>query len=195
MGRTKEGLAYVAILVILVLVVLWAAVLIPPILRSRNSAGVGGVSDFMDSLRSLGGRHHPGRHHDLAGPVLHGPVGGPAPTARDPRRPIAPPLAYRPMPGGISPMQRRRRNVLVVLTGAAGVTFLFALMARSMLFIALFLVAAAALGGYCYLLVQMKQNARARHAPPKRTYVTPIEIADDAPKVGDNVILLRRNVG
>lgn len=185
-----------AILVILVLVVLWAAVLLPPILRSRNSVGVGGVSDFMDSLRSLGGRHHPGRHHELAGPVLHGPVGVPATLARNPRGPIAPPLAYRPMPGGISPMQRRRRNVLGGLSAAVGLTFLFALMARSPLFIALFLLTAAALGGYCYLLVQMKQRSAARHAPPKRTYVTPIQIEDDAPVAGNNnVVLLRRNVG
>lgn len=185
-----------AILVILVLVVLWAAVLVPPILRSRNSSGIGGVSDFMDHLRSLGGRHS-GPRHTFGGPVLHGPVGGPPLGAtRGPRPPIAPPLAYRPMPGGISPMQRRRRNVLTVLAAAAGLTFLFALMAQSLAFWALFLVAVGALGGYCYLLRQFKhQRAAARYEAPKRVFATPIALADDVPKVGDNVILLRRNAG
>ena len=186
-----------AILVILVLVVLWAAVLIPPILRSRNSSGVGGVSDFMDGLRSLGGRHHHGnRHHQMGGPVLHGPVGAPSQPMRNPRQPLAPPMAYRPMPGGVSPMQRRRRNVLFVLGGSVGVTFLLAVVARSMMFYLLFFLAAAALGAYCYALVQMKNRAGgAQSAPQKRMYVTPVEMEDDSPKVGDNVIVLRRNVG
>jgi hypothetical protein len=186
----------VAILVILVLVVLWAAVLIPPILRSRHSSGHGGVSDFMDGLRSLGSRHHHAKGPSLGGPVLHGPVIGPPSSVRNPRQPIAPPMAYRPMPGGISPMQRRRRNVLMALTGAVGLSFLMALVARSMMFFLLFVITVAALGAYCYLLVQMKHRTLSmRAAPPKRTYVTPVEMEDDSPKVGDNVIVLRRNVG
>lgn len=186
-----------AILVILVLVVLWAAVLVPPILRSRNSGGHHGVSDFMDSLRSLGHRgHHHSRSAMVGGPVLHGPVSGPPPGARGPRTPIAPPMAYRPMPGGISPMQRRRRNVLMVLGGAVGVTFLLALAMRSAFAYLLLLVAIAALGGYCYLLVQIKNRGSAfGAAPPKRVFVTPIDIEEDAPKAGDNVVVLRRNVG
>lgn len=184
-----------AILVILVLVALWAAVLVPPILRSRSSSGMGGVSDFMDHLRSLGARHA-GPRPTRNGQVLHGPVGGPLPGApRGGRQPIVPPLAYRPMPGGISPVQRRRRNVLTVLAAAVGVTFLFALMAQSPAFWALFLVTVGALGGYCYLLRQLKlQRATMRHAAPARVAV-PITRVDDVPKVGDNVILLRRNVG
>jgi len=187
----------VAILVILVLIVLWAAVLLPPILRSRSSGGHHGVSDFMDSLRSLGHRNsHYSRGSSLGGPVLHGPVSGPPPVPRGNRQPIAPPMAYRPMPGGISPMQRRRRNVLVVLGGATGLTFLIALMMRSPMAILLFLVAAGLLAGYCYMLVQMKNRGTATlRQQPKRTYVTPVDVEDDSPKVGDNVIVLRRNVG
>lgn len=186
-----------AILVILVLVVLWAAVLLPPILRSRSSGGHHGVSDFMDSLRSLGHRsgHHP-RSSTLGPPVLHGPVSGPPPVPRVARQPIAPPMAYRPMPGGVSPMQRRRRNVLMVLGGAVAITFLLALVMRTPMAYLLCFVAVAALGGYCYLLVQLKHRGAAlRTAPAKRMYVTPVDVEDDAPKVGDNVIVLRRNVG
>lgn len=188
-----------AILVILVLVVLWAAVLIPPILRSRNSGGHHGVSDFMDSLRSLG---HRGSHHKsssmLGGPVLHGPMSGPPPVARGPRQqPLAPPMQYRPMPGGVSPMMRRRRNVLFGLAGAVAFTFLVALVMRSPFAYLLFFVAVAALGTYCYALVQIKNHGSLTRsaAPAKRTYVTPVDVEDDAPKAGDNVIVLRRNVG
>ncbi|MBM3659675.1 MAG: hypothetical protein FJW95_09255 [Actinobacteria bacterium] len=187
-----------AILVILVLVVLWAAVLIPPILRSRNSGGHHGVSDFMDSLRSLG---HRGSHHRsssmLGGPVLHGPLSGPPPMPRGPRQaPLAPPMHYRPMPGGVSPMMRRRRNVLFGLTAAVGLTFLLALGMRTPFAYLLFLVAAAALGAYCYALVQIKNHgALTRTQPAKRAFVTPVDVEDDASKAGDNVIVLRRNVG
>jgi hypothetical protein len=186
----------VAILVILVLVVLWAAVLLPPILRSRSASGHHGVSDFMDGLRALG---HRGVHHargpSLGPPVLHGPVSGPPPVPRS-RQPIAPPMAYRPLPGGISPMQRRRRNVLMVLAGGVGLTLLLALFLRTPFAYLLLLAAVAALGGYCYLLVQLKHRGSAlRSAPPKRMYVTPVDVEDDSPKVGDNVIVLRRNVG
>lgn len=188
-----------AILVILVLVVLWAAVLVPPILRSRNSGGHHGVSDFMDSLRSLGHRgHHAKSPSMLGGPVLHGPVSGPPPV-RATRPAGASPMQYRPLPSGpagMSPMQRRRRNVLMVLAGGVGLTFLLALMMRSGFAYLLFLVALGALGGYCYLLVQMKNHGGAmRGAPPKRMYVTPVDVEDDAPKAGDNVIVLRRSVG
>ena len=71
----------------------------------------------------------------------------------------------------------------------------YRLVARTPMFYVLFLLAAGALGGYCYLLVQMKNRGGAiRQAPAKRVYVTPVDVADDAPKQ-DNVIVLRRNVG
>jgi hypothetical protein len=183
-------------LVILVLAVLWAAVLLPPILRSRSASGHHGVSDFMDHLRSLG-RSHSHRHSEIGGPVLHGPVGPSAASARpaSPRGPIAPPLAYRPMPGGVSPMQRRRRNVLMGLAAAVGLTFLVALVMSSMLVWLVFLVSVGSLGSYVYLLIRFKHEAAARYAPPKRVYATPIAKDDEMPKVGDNVILLRRSVG
>jgi hypothetical protein len=184
-------------LVILVLAVLWAAVLLPPILRSRSASGHHGVSDFTDHLRSLG-RSHAHRHSEIGGPVLHGPVGPSAAASRpaaSPRGPIAPPLAYRPMPGGVSPMQRRRRNVLMGLAAAVCLIFLLALVTSSMLVWLVFLLSVGSLGGYVYLLIRFKHEAAARYAPPKRVYATPIAKDDEKPKVGDNVILLRRSVG
>jgi hypothetical protein len=151
----------------------------------------------MDGLRSLG-RSHAHRHAEVGGPVLHGPVSGPPATPPRPaasRGPIAPPLAYRPMPGGVSPMQRRRRTVLMVLAAVVGFTFLVALVMSSMLVWLVFLLSVGALGGYVYLLIQFKHQAATRYAPPKRVYATPIAKEDETPKVGDNVILLRRSVG
>src|SRR5262245_64125651 len=151
----------------------------------------------MDHLRSLG-RSHSHRYPEVGGPVLHGPVGGapgtPQRTMASPRGPIAPPLAYRPMPGGVSPMQRRRRNVLMALAGVVGFTFLVALVMSSMMVWLVFLLSVGALGGYVYLLIRFKHEAAARYEPPKRVYATPIA-KDESPKVGDNVILLRRSVG
>src|SRR3954464_5233490 len=67
-------------LVILVLAVLWAAVLLPPILRSRSASGHHGVSDFTDHLRSLG-PSHAHRHSEIGGaPALRaGGAGAPRP--------------------------------------------------------------------------------------------------------------------
>jgi Ca2+/Na+ antiporter len=99
------------------------------------------------------------------------------------------------MPGGISPMQRRRRNVLFVLAAVVVVTLLLAVVMSSMPFWGLFLISVIALGGYVFLLIRFKQQAVARYAPPKRVFATPIATEDESPKVGDNVILLRRSVG
>jgi len=98
------------------------------------------------------------------------------------------------MPGGVSPMQRRRRNVLMALAGLVAFIFLVALVMSSMMVWFLFLLSVGALGGYVYLLIRYKHEAAARYAPPKRVYATPVA-KDESPRVGDNVILLRRSVG
>ena len=194
-----------AILVILGLIVLWGAVLLPPILRSRNASGLGGVSNFTDSLRSLGRGHAGVRGPALGGPVLHGPVGGvpfgptgrPGPGPRVPGVPGVAPYA-RSGGGGMTPMQRRRRNVLFGLVGAVGFFFLVGLVTGSTLVWLLFLLALAGLGGYVYLLLQFKKGAALTATRPART-ARPVPsaapIADDDSRVGDNVVVLRRNVG
>lgn len=193
-----------AILVILGLIVLWGVVLVPPILKSRNASGFGGVSSFTDSLRSLG--RGPGASRGpafggpaLGGPVLHGPVGG------VPLGPVARPVPGTRLPGGrapgsgpggMTPMQRRRRNVLFVLGGATGFFFLVGLVTGSTFVWLLFLLAAAALGGYVYLLLQFKKSAALTAVRPVRPVrAAPVAVADDDARVGDNVVVLRRNVG
>lgn len=144
-----------AILIILVLAILWAAVLLPPILRSRSEAGApsGGVGDFLDKLRS--GLGH-GRQHEGNLPLLQplmGPVGGPAPST--PMGPVS-------VSGGMSPTQRRRRDVLVALLAAVGLTLVMALLSASMLVWVLNLLADALLGGYVYLLLEFKARQAER---------------------------------
>jgi hypothetical protein len=144
------------IAVILILGILWVAVLVPPIMRARGAQGNGnGISDFTHRLASVG-RTLGHRDRRAAGA-----------TPRPLYVPTGPATAYGPsstgaMGGGMSAQQKRRRDVLLVLGGAAGFTLLLALFTRSTMFIALFLLAAAALGGYVYLLLQYKQRAHER---------------------------------
>ena len=144
-----------AILVILVLGILWAAVLVPPILRSRSAAGAApsGIGDFVARLRSGLGATGGTRHGDLPSlqPIMAplGPTNGSMHQGSIPVGPVQ-------VPGGMTPTQRRRRDVLIGLAGAVGVTFLMALMAGSPVVWLLQLVADGLLGGYIYLLLQFK---------------------------------------
>jgi len=149
----------VAILVILVLAVLWAAVLLPPILRSRNESGMpGGIGDFVGKLRSGLGHGHASDGNLPALQPIMGPIGGPARAT--PHAPVGP---VRPSaPGQMSPAQRRRRDILVGLIAAVGVTVLLAMVAGSPMFWLLNLAADALLGGYIYLLLRFKARNQAR---------------------------------
>jgi hypothetical protein len=131
------------IAVILVLGILWVAVLVPPILRARGQQGRSdSVGDFHHKLRSLGQANgHRTR----------------------PRRTTASSPIFVPSHAGGSAMsaqQKRRRDVLFVLLGLVAFTFFLAVLTRSMPFMALQLVADAALAGYVYLLVQYKHRAQ-----------------------------------
>ena len=131
-----------------VLVLLWVAFLAPTLLRARNNqVRADSVGDFHHRLRALAGSGGH-RKHNSAGPS---------------GQPILAPMATPP--GAMTPAQRRRRDVLLILAGVAGVTFLAAVVTRSPLVIAIQLLADAALAGYVYLLVQHKQ--RSQHQPTR----------------------------
>jgi hypothetical protein len=154
----------VAILVIFVLLALWGAVLIPPILRSRAASGSapGGVGDFVGRLRSGLGHGH---QHDGALPPLQpimGPVGGAGPSMGPVRT-----------PGGMSPAQKRRRDVLIGLLTAAALSFLMAFMAASLIFWVLQLGVDAVLGGYIFLLLRHKQKRHVQRGQ-SRPAMTPV---------------------
>jgi hypothetical protein len=163
-----------AILVILVLAVLWAVVLLPPILRSRNDSGAapGGVGDFLNRLRDgigsvRGGGQGGGRPNDPSFAPMR-PIMGPVTPYGVPQGPVGPsamPTGPLSVPGAMTPQQRRRRDVLVGLLGVAGFTMLLALMARTPIFFVFQLLADVALGGYVYLLLQYKARAQAGQQP------------------------------
>lgn len=136
------------VVVILVIGLAWVAFLGPTILRARNRQGRSdSVGDFHHRLTQLGrtnGRHA-GHREKSNGLSLQRPMF--APSASASRRPM-------------SAVQKRRRDILLVLAGAAGVTLLAAVAARSTPLILLNLLADAALVAYVYMLVQIRQTAR-----------------------------------
>jgi hypothetical protein len=153
----------VAILVILVLLGLWAAVLIPPIMRSRAAAGSapGGIGDFVGRLRVGLGQGHGQPALAPLQPIM-GPVGGPGPSMGPIRA-----------PGGMSSAQRRRRDVLVVLLAAVGLTFLMGVMAGSLVFWGFQILTDALLAGYVLLLLKHKAKVQARRATVARPLTPP----------------------
>jgi Flp pilus assembly protein TadB len=134
------------VLVIVVIGLAWVAFLGPTIMRARNRQGrTDSVGDFSHRLTQLGrtnGRHSDRRHDRASSLSLQRPLFAPS----------------RSM-GRMSPVQKRRRDVLFVLVVAVVVTIVVALVARSTPFYLLNLLADAALVAYVFLLIQIRHQA------------------------------------
>lgn len=128
--------------VLILLAIVWAIVLVPPFVRNRSEGRFGSsVTSFQQGLDVLG-RATPGSSL--------------APLRRTRDVPPGP-----GMPLGRSAARKRRRDVLFALAGTAAFTFLLAVaFGGSMLLV--HLLADAALGGYVFLLVQMRKMAAER---------------------------------
>ena len=157
-----------AIPVLLILAVLWAAVLVPPVLRSRKESRRGGVDDLHSRLGTLthrraGSRSTPSRGSraplrpvpPLTAPTRSRAVGGRAAPGQ------------RALPGGgalssqaMTPAQKRRRNVLVILIGGAILSLGLAVLVSPMLWIAQG-IADVLLAVYVYLLVLHRRGSLA----------------------------------
>jgi hypothetical protein len=181
----------VAIVVILVLGILWAAVLLPPILRARaegGGAGVsGGIGEVMSMFNSALGRARGGDQDLPAMQPLMGPVG-----------PVNSMGGMR-TPGGMSQAQKRRRDVLIGLLVAVGITLVMTLFSgANIMFVALHLLADACLGVYVFLLLQMKsrqrqQRPQARPAQPAGRHLRSVPgMAAEPAHTGEPALLLRR---
>ncbi len=119
-------------LFLIILAVVWAAVLVPPFVRSRREGHPGSsVTSFRAQLSTLE-RATPGSSLRAVGHPQAQPHG---------------------MALGSLDARRRRRDVLVGLLGATGVTFLLAIAAGGW-FTMLFLLTAGSLGTYVYALRQ-----------------------------------------
>jgi Flp pilus assembly protein TadB len=134
------------ILFILIIGLAWVAFLGPTIMRARNRQGrTDSVGDFSHRLTQLGRTN--GRHGDRRD----------RPSALSLQRPLfAPSRSARRM----TAVQKRRRDVLLVLVGFVAVTFLAAVVMRSTPVLLLNLLADAALVAYVYLLIQLKHQSR-----------------------------------
>ena len=129
--------------VLILLAVVWAVVLVPPYLRHRNESRPGSsVHSFRQGLDVLGRSAPP----SIAPGASFAPV----------RHPAAPPLPGAPV--GRAAVRKRRRDVLLGLLGLAGFTLLLAF-AFGGTFVLLHLLVDVALGGYLYLLVQLRKLA------------------------------------
>lgn len=134
------------ILVIVVIGLAWVAFLGPSILRARNRQGrTDSVGDFSHRLTQLGRTN--GRNGDRRERS----------NSLSMQRPLfAPTRSTHRM----TPAQKRRRDVLLVLGGAVAVTLLVAVYTRTTPFLLLNLLADAALVAYVVLLIQIRHQAQ-----------------------------------
>ena len=154
-------------LVLMILAVVWAAVLVPPILRSRREGRTGSsVVSFRAQLSTLE-RATPGSSFRQTNTGSHY-LGG------------APSLAR-------SGARRRRREILVGLLGTTGFTFLLAVGFGGMA-VVLFLVSAGALGTYVYALRQFHLRTQERVAK-----VRPLRTRDNVVTGGSPILALRHS--
>jgi hypothetical protein len=164
-----------AILVLLVLAALWAAVLIPPVVRARNGrisgGSLGGSSFRLDVLRPAS------RPSGSSGRSLIPGMPGAGPGA---------------IPGAMSPTQRRRRDILVGLGGVAVVTFLLAVFTGVAALWIVCLLVVGLLAAYVVLLLQIKKRAlggaargpaaRTIRAVPHRSPLAPVGARPSRPR-------------
>ncbi|HKH25703.1 MAG TPA: hypothetical protein VKB11_01045 [Acidimicrobiia bacterium] len=154
-----------AIPVLLILAVLWAAVLVPPVLRSRSESRRGSVSDFT----RLGALMDPHSSPRSGARGARAPLQSvPAPRARSGRargvggRPSSRPGrerragAARPATT-TAPAQKRRRDVVIVLVAGVILTLGLAVLVDPVVWIAQ-VAADVLLATYLYLLVLFKRH-------------------------------------
>lgn len=175
------------IVLILIIALAWIAFLGPTILRARNRQGRSdSVGDFHHRLTLLGRTN--GRDRDRTSQrsgtssqrAAFGPAGASA----------------------MSHVQRRRRDVLLVLAALVVITLFVAAFTRSMPFILLNLVADVALVAYVFMLVQAGQRARQHRVKvrfvgsaysPRAPYVRdPTERAGTSTSTGPRLVPLRQ---
>jgi hypothetical protein len=160
-----------AIPVLLILAVLWAAVLVPPVLRSRSESRRGDVGDFTSRLGSVTGRRSARSMGRRTGRPLHavpgagfgsarpdgveGRRGNGARAAHSASQPIA---SVAPPAPTSSAAQRRRRDVLIILSGSAIVSLVVVLLLGSPILWLAQVLADLMLVIYVVLLLLMKRR-------------------------------------
>jgi len=178
--------------VLIILAVLWAVVLVPPLLRSRSQRTADSIVDFNYTLDLLGRTNGnledapDSRSPSVRSPHAYAPADTPTLPHAAVRRGVALPSAsgirMRPLPvtAGIglsttAPQRsaKRRRDVLRILTGAILVTLLFASISHVAALWALQILADVVMGAYLSLWawargVQADRIDKVRYMPELR---------------------------
>ena len=141
------------IVVLAILAILWAVVLLPPLLRARSERSSSGIGAYTSRLRVLGHGH--GR-----------PAVGSVVPARSGRR-----IPLR--------TARRRRDVVSLLGMVTLVALAGAALSGDAVIWGLFLLSAASLGAYVYAVLHFERVAserrvRVRYLAPRR--VAPVAV-------------------
>jgi hypothetical protein len=178
-------------IVLLAVAAAWAAVLLPPLLRSRLENRPGSsVTDFRRQLSTLQ-RTVPTRSitpmRSIGRPLASSPLARPAATGRPGQMQRSHGLSIAPDHSATGELQRRehttrshrpqqsrrishrevvrrrRTNVLLVLVMATGLTLFLAATTKSSAMVYAFAFSFVSLCGYCYKLAQMRQFDQDRH--------------------------------
>jgi membrane protein implicated in regulation of membrane protease activity len=150
-------------LVLFILAVIWAAVLLPPYLQNRSeSRPADSISSFQRQLSVLE------RRAVVVNPSFQRSV----PSGRSLYADNSPAMRL-----SRSEAKKRRRDVLFTLAGAAGVTFLMALMLGGPVW-GLQLLCDVLLAGYVVILVQLQQrvverDVKVRYLPSRTVHAEP----------------------
>lgn len=147
-----------AISVLLILAVLWAAFFAWPLLKGRTTTGrrADSIGDFSYRLGVIGKTGgHGGRRR---------PAPSPIPLGVSPARSLANANGVPLGANGPTRSQRRRREVLMILGAAFLVTLLVAVTMGSPVTWGLQLLVDVTLGAYVFLLVRMQQRALEQRA-------------------------------
>lgn len=129
------------ILFLIILGCLWAAVLVPPLLRARSDRKTGAIGDYAHTLGVLktSNRNVRSMPRTAAGLVN---------------------ASMHANPESKSAMtKKRRRDIFTGLLVAASVTFVIALFAGSAIFWTLHVLVDLVLGAYIFLLIQIKEQS------------------------------------
>ena len=150
------------LLTLVILGVLWAAVLLPGYLRNRTTRQSDSVMSFRRLLSTL----------ERTGPEPTRGFRGALPPRVSGVTPIPMHVASPMMPSGRAEARRRRRDVLLTLVGAAGITLVLAVLLGGMA-IWFHLLADLFVVLYVGLLVQIRRSeaersAKVRYLPATR---------------------------
>lgn len=136
--------------VLIILGALWAAVLVPPLLRARSERKTGAIGDYAHTLGALKTSN---RTLTSAPRLSAGLVDG---------------SRHSPRMSKEAEIRKRRKDVLTVLLASTGITFLLAVLVSSTALWFINFICLVALVGYVYMLIQIKNQKQMRKERTQR---------------------------